>query len=182
MRRLKRVVDAVLTVATSILLVCLLLTVTAGLFGYRAYAIRSGSMVPVLPIGSLVIDREIPPLDLVPGDLVTFQDTQLGKQLVTHRIQQLLHINNRLYVITKGDANLSTERWNVPVTTNLGHVVAEAPVLGRVLLESETPHGRVIEVIVVFTWVAYLVLRWAWNATRASNELSKRASGVPTEL
>ena len=159
----KRVANTALTIATYLVLLVLIVALIAGLFGFRAYAIRSGSMVPTLPVGSLVIDRDTPPIDLSPGDIVTFKDPQLGEQLVTHRIVQMIHVDNTMDVVTRGDANLSTEQWSAPLSTKLGRVVDDIPQFGRFLLDSETPDARVVEVVLAFLWIAYLVLRWLWK-------------------
>ena len=147
----------------SLLLLSLCLITVCGFLGYRAYIIRSGSMVPVLPIGSVVIDRNTNPVDLGPGDIVTFRDPDLSNQLVTHRIQQMLRVGNQVRVITKGDANLSTERWSAAESVRLGREVVEIPYIGYWLAYTGTPNGRVVEVIAAFLWIGYLVMRWLWK-------------------
>ena len=57
-------------------------------FGYQSLTVVSGSMVPTLGVGSVVIDEVIAPADARPGDIVTFKDPLHPRQL-THRLQKV---------------------------------------------------------------------------------------------
>jgi signal peptidase I len=135
--------------------VALLAGVAAGALawheGYRAYAIRTGSMTPSYPTGALVLDR--PATGRLPavGDVVTFRT---GAGLVTHRV----HSVRDDAVETKGDANRTPDAAMVPVTAVTGDVVWGARHLGYVFVFFQQPTGAVSVVLVGLSiWFAWLV-------------------------
>jgi signal peptidase I len=100
-----------------------------GVFGYQSLTVISGSMVPTLGVGSVVIDEVISPADARPGDIVTFKDPLRPRQL-THRLQKVRVSGDTFYMTTLGDANDVPEHWSVPRTGHIGRVVAHLPKLG----------------------------------------------------
>src|SRR5215207_1898452 len=98
-------------------------------FRYQSLAVVSGSMVPTLGVGSVVIDEVIAPADARPGDIVTFKDPLHPRQL-THRLQKVRVEGDTFYMTTLGDANDAPEHWTVPRTAHIGRVVAHLPKLG----------------------------------------------------
>lgn len=77
----------------------------AALFGYSLYVVRTGSMVPTLPIGSYIITR-VPedPAALSEGTVITFQNTE--GSVITHRIVEVVGGQGVAYR-TKGDNPLN---------------------------------------------------------------------------
>jgi signal peptidase len=100
-----------------------------GVLGYQSLTVISGSMVPTLGVGSIVIDEVIAPADARPGDIVTFKDPLRPRQL-THRLQKVRVSGDTFYMTTLGDANDVPEHWSVPRTGHIGRVVAHLPKLG----------------------------------------------------
>ena len=86
-----------------------------GVLGYQSLTVVSGSMVPTLGVGSVVIDEVISPADARPGDIVTFKDPLHPRQL-THRLQKVRVEGDTFYMTTLGDANDVPEHWSVPRT------------------------------------------------------------------
>jgi signal peptidase len=99
--------------------------------GYQSLTVISGSMVPTLGVGSVVIDEVIAPAEARPGDIVTFKDPLHPRQL-THRLQKVRVEGDTFYMTTLGDANDVPEHWTVPRTAHIGRVVAHFPKLGYV--------------------------------------------------
>jgi signal peptidase I len=98
-------------------------------FGYQSLTVVSGSMVPTLGVGSVVIDDVIAPAGARPGDIVTFKDPLHPRQL-THRLQKVRVEGDTFYMTTLGDANDVPEHWSVPRSGHIGRVVAHLPKLG----------------------------------------------------
>ena len=98
-------------------------------FGYQSLTVISGSMVPTLGVGSVVIDEVISPADARPGDIVTFKDPLHPRQL-THRLQKVRVEGDTFYMTTLGDANDVPEHWSVPRTGHIGRVLVHIPKLG----------------------------------------------------
>jgi signal peptidase I len=110
-------------------------------FGYQSLTVVSGSMVPTLGVGSVVIDEVISPADARPGDIVTFKDPLRPRQL-THRLQKVRVEGDTFHMVTLGDANDVPERWTVPRDGHIGRVVAHLPKLGYVRAAFSSRYAR----------------------------------------
>ena len=109
--------------------------------GYQSLTVVSGSMVPTLGVGSVVIDEVISPADARPGDIVTFKDPLRPRQL-THRLQRMRVEGDTFHMVTRGDANDVPERWTVPRDGHIGRVVAHLPKLGYVRAALSSRYAR----------------------------------------
>jgi signal peptidase I len=149
------------------LIVVLVMTVLgAGLAGFRTLVITSGSMTPTIDVGAAVLSRSVPPLAVRRGDIVTFRDAALGQQLVTHRVIEMDRTGQTVDFVTKGDANHTTEHWNVPVSGRIGRLVLTVPEVGRLLALVTHPLARIVEILAATVFLAFLLLRWIWFAPR----------------
>jgi signal peptidase I len=135
-----------------------------GVFGYQSLTVVSGSMVPTLGVGSVVIDEVIAPADARPGDIVTFKDPLRPRQL-THRLQKLRVDGDTFYMTTLGDANDVPEHWSVPRTGHIGRVVAHLPKVGYVRAWLGSRYARLAAVGVVLLLGA-LMLVDMWRPRR----------------
>ena len=128
----KKVVNIVLTV---LLLFILAAAATAlihvktskdpTIFGYGVFTVASGSMVPVLEKGDVIIVKKVSPEDLERGDIITFhgRGEKEGK-IITHRIISD-GVETDGYITTQGDANTAAD---TPITAE--------DVIGRVVRKS----------------------------------------------
>jgi signal peptidase I len=161
-----RQINLVDVCATSVLgaVLVILVAVLAGpLFGYRMLLIKSGSMVPTFGVGDLVIDTSVQPLDVRPGQVVSFDDPDLDNQLVTHRVVAMRRVGNLVDFVTEGDANRVSEHWSVPVSGRLGRAVASDPIAGSVIRTLGAPLARTVALAVATLCVASLGLGWIWR-------------------
>ncbi len=117
--------------------------------GYRLYAVRTGSMAPTYPTGSLVIDAPATDGTASVGDVITFR---VSSGLVTHRV----HAISAAGYSTKGDANPEPDAWTISPAHVVGHVIAGAPGLGYLLVFFQQPTGAVT----VVTALLALSLLW----------------------
>jgi signal peptidase I len=99
---------------------------------YQFMAVLSGSMVPTMNVGDLVVAEVVTPDKLSDGDLATFRDPSTGR-LITHRVQSILWRGNIADVITRGDANPVGENWSVTSDSKVGRVVLRMPHVGYVV-------------------------------------------------
>ena len=129
-RRLLIGFEAAIVVAISAL-VCGALLMT--FLGYRPMVIRSGSMAPTLHVGDVVVADWERADRIRTGEIVTFPYAPDGTELVTHRVQLVELGRDTVRVVTKGDANTTSEAWSVPRGALLGHVVWTIPEVGAVL-------------------------------------------------
>ncbi len=176
-RRATRVAGATATAGlVAVLLVLSAVVLGAGL-GYRPLIIRSGSMTPTIGVGAVVVSRSVSPLSVHPGEIVTFRDPALDEQLVTHRVVSMTEMGGAVHFVTKGDANRTTEHWSVPVTGSIGREVVIVPDVGRWLAALNTSLAHLVEFLVSFLLVAYLLLRWIWAPVEPSRTPAHLARG-----
>lgn len=140
--------------------------------GYRLYALRTGSMAPTYPSGTLVIDAPMHRLPHV-GQVITFE-TLNG--LVTHRV----HARTAGGLTTKGDANRSPDAWTVRPAHVVGRVDRAIPGGGYVLVFFQQPTGVlslvVLAVGVMFAWTLF------FPAPRPDEEARAAAPRAPHPL
>jgi signal peptidase I len=115
--------------------------ITAGVSwvkGYRVYVVHTGSMLPTLPLGSIVVDKPAAGLNgLKPGDIITFRHSDLTTDVVTHRVASL----DGGLIQTKGDANTSIDTWNIRPNQVEGVRIATIPKVGYLLVFLQQPAG-----------------------------------------
>lgn len=156
---LRRAVDGAFGLLTVVLSLITVAFLAGLLLGFRVYVVQTGSMAPDYPPGSVVVDRVTPAMDLAPGDVITFRYSGIGGQLVTHRIVSMYGAGDRLHVVTRGDANISTEHWSVSTSASLSRVLVGLNGVGNVLLASKSSGGRVAEAATVAIWAGYATYR-----------------------
>lgn len=120
----------------TLVLMCLPLTVPR-LFGYHIYSVISGSMEPVIPVGSLVYIKEEEAENLGEGDVAAFYGAKDAASVITHRV-----VENRVVMgelITKGDANQTNDMNPIPYANVIGRVERSIPGAGKLaeLITSE---------------------------------------------
>ena len=99
--------------------------------GYRVYAVKTGSMTPGLPVGSLLIDAPATgPYHR--GDVVTVErPSDAQNPVVTHRV---FAVGKAGGLRTKGDANPQPDIFVAKPGNVVGEVVAHIPNAGYVLV------------------------------------------------
>lgn len=143
--------------------------VVPSVFGWRALSVMSGSMAPSIGTGDAVVVRPVDPATLQTGDVVTFRDPEGTERLITHRVRGFRVHGAYVEVTTQGDANNTTERWQVPTRGTVGRVVYRLPKLGYVLVPSASPIGRMLLVAVPAVLLGALTLLSLWR-TRPEQE------------
>lgn len=141
------------TLTALIILCALALVAVLGipiLTGHQLYAVLTGSMEPTYPVGSIVIIKEVDPLEVAVGDVITYEASGFST-LVTHRVQSIDTEQQLLY--TKGDNNTAADFYPVSFSSVRGRVNYCIPVLGRVVSGIRTPGG-----ILVLLWILLLIV------------------------
>ena len=79
------------------------------MFGYSIQRVTTGSMVPTLQVGDILLGKSVDsPDQLEEGDIITYKGgADLGNKKVTHRIVKAPYEiwNGEYYLVTRGDAN-----------------------------------------------------------------------------
>lgn len=113
---------------TSVLMV-LILWFALGVFSIYPRVIVSGSMVPEINIGDVIIVKETEAGKLEEGDILLYQMAEIK---VAHRIMEKNQENGQITFITKGDANDDIDIEPVYPGQVLGEVIYVVPKAGWV--------------------------------------------------
>jgi signal peptidase len=131
--------------------------------GMRSFTVLSGSMEPAFMTGDIVVDRQISPTDARPGDVVTFRDPGSQSRLITHRLRSMNIAGGTAHMVTKGDANDTTENWTVPVNGKIGRVAYRLPMLGYALSATHGRNGKLLLIVLPALLFGALELRRIWR-------------------
>jgi signal peptidase len=99
-------------------------------FGARPYTVLTGSMEPAISPGDVVVAERIRPAAARVGDVVMFRDPADQERTITHRVERVRRAGDRLWFVTRGDANDHGERWRIAADGSLGRVVYAVPAVG----------------------------------------------------
>ncbi len=131
--------------------------------GGRTFAVLSGSMEPTLHVGDLVLERRTSAPDIHVGDIVTFRSPDDSSKLITHRVRRVNIANGVVHVTTKGDANLTVERWSIPESGTVGRAVGRVPLIGYLLVWTRSPLGRMLLIVLPACLLGIAQLRRIWT-------------------
>jgi signal peptidase I len=109
-------------------------------------AIATGSMVPTLERGTLVVLAHPTPSTVQVGTIIAFHVSCLPAPTV-HRVYRIVQSGSSPVYQTKGDANPSPDPCTVPFGDVLGRVVAIVPFLGLLVLDPLLDGALVVLII-----------------------------------
>jgi signal peptidase len=145
-------------VKSALLLAVILVIIVALWFGLKAYlrteypmlAVASGSMVPTLNVGDLIIVQgglNVSDINAAQGtgDIIVFHKPYNPNELIVHRAVE----EEANGLITKGDHNPTIDPWTVYDSDLVGKVVWVIPYVGHVPLFVHTPTGLSVIVILI---------------------------------
>lgn len=110
--------------------------------GWQFNAVLSGSMVPTLPIGGLVVVRPVDANTLQVGDIISFRYPNMNTP-VCHRIHAIQYVDGVKYFETKGDANNAPEQFLTPMDAVYGKAIFHVPYIGRMIEVKNVGAARV---------------------------------------
>lgn len=85
------------------------------LAGWHLGVVRTGSMEPALPTGSMIVASPITADEVEAGMIVEFVDPDDGDRIITHRVVEVQRDpGGSVQLVTKGDANREQDTAPVP--------------------------------------------------------------------
>lgn len=140
----------------------IIVSIAAFWFGLKAYlmtdypllAVASGSMVPTLNEGDLIIVQGVLDAGTIvaetgTGDIIVFHKPRDPDQLIVHRAVKKWQDGDVWKFNTEGDHNPGPDSWIVEETDIVGKVVWTIPYLGHIPLFVHTRNGMIIIVILI---------------------------------
>lgn len=147
-----------------------------GFLGYKPFIVLSGSMLPTIESGDLVIVKETDTAVLKEGDVIAFRE---GNAVITHRIVKVAEENGQKRFTTKGDNNNSDD----PVTVSEGSVqglyLYSIPMLGSAALFIQTPAGMLAAIALPLTLI---IIYYILSRRRLDREKHAKTTELEQEL
>ena len=117
----------------------LMIWFAVGVFNIFPNVIISGSMLPKIDIGDIVIVQKVEPDQVEVGDVIQFREIEQDIR-INHRVVEILEDERGLPLfITKGDANRSPDSEPVMAEQLMGKVVQIVPKVGWVTIMLRSP-------------------------------------------
>jgi signal peptidase len=142
-----------------------LLAVTIGprFLPYQALIVRSGSMSPTIPTGSIVFYRKIDAAKVKVGDVIVFDKPGQTNEKVTHRVYKVGQNSTGRYAITKGDANGTPDDWQVPLAGTGWVSMFHVPSVGYALVYLQSTLARLLLLVVPAILLGAITLYEIWQ-------------------
>lgn len=111
--------------------------------GGELLSVQSGSMVPNINKGDVVVATRVSESQLAVGDVVTFINPANSRQTITHRLVETPSVANQQKYVTKGDANLTADQ-PIPSSAIIGRSNFSVPYVGFGLDFVKKPIGLIL--------------------------------------
>lgn len=119
---------------------------------YNAYVVLTGSMLPEIDPGDVVVTKKRSPEELEVGDIITFlsSDSRLSGVIVTHRIKEIFKdtTTGKYSFRTKGDANNTVDFALAEEHNIIGEVIFKIPKVGYIQELLATKGGLIIFILI----------------------------------
>ncbi|MEM2104124.1 MAG: signal peptidase I [Candidatus Bathyarchaeia archaeon] len=169
-------VKTVITLALMfLLLLCLLFGAQLALgTEYPALAVASGSMLPTLNIGDLIIVQKVEPFEInadpkgLTGDILVYKR---GNELIVHRAVKIELRDSVYYITTRGDnSGADDPAW--PSSLLVGKVIARVPYLGNLplFLHSERNTYMIFLIFIAILLIVLMLPSSSHNGGKSSLE------------
>jgi signal peptidase len=153
----------ILAGAAAIVIGLLALTVGPKIFPYQALVVRSGSMSPTIPTGSVVFYHKVSADQVKVGQIIVFARPGLANERVTHRVYRITKGPTGTYFTTKGDANGSPDDWQVPAVGTGWVAGFHVPVAGYVLADLQSTTARLLLLLIPAFGLGLITLTEIWR-------------------
>lgn len=139
---------------------------------YPALAVASGSMLPTLNIGDLIIVQKIDPAQInadpngLTGDILVYKR---GNELIVHRAVKIEPKNDVYYITTRGDnSGIDDPAW--PSTSLVGKVIARIPYVGNLPLFLHSERNMYIVFLIFLVILVILMLPFGSHGDETPKE------------
>lgn len=124
------------------------------IFGKKAFVIISGSMIPEIQIGDVVLINETDAVSV--GNVIAFRR---DSSVIVHRIVKEMQINGQTMYQTKGDNNNIEDKELVDVSSIEGVMFGKIPFIGKIFMWLYRNLSIVIAVIIVLIILKFFITR-----------------------
>ena len=139
---------------------------------YPLETVRTGSMVPTLNVGDLIVVQGIPFSEVNNSEIIVFHSPYDYSTLIVHRVVGIETHQNQTYFSTKGDANGGPDPWQVLETDFVGKVISIYPGVGWFFITLDYIRP-VLWVALIVTAIVTLLLFMRDNKGTKKSEVPK---------
>ena len=133
----------------------------------RVSRVLTGSMKPLLPVGTVVVTRPVPSSQVTVGDVIMFMPPKEwagpDAKPVIHRVAEITHTEDGATGIkTKGDNNTAVDPWTLNANGIQAYKLAwHSYLLGRLF---DFAKGLWLPLLIASAgfWGLYRIVRWLW--------------------
>lgn len=115
---------------------------------YKLMIVMSGSMKPVFDTGALISVKKVDPAGIIAGDIITYRDGNNIERLITHRVVEVVYLENQTFFMTKGDNNDTKDFSLTPAENVVGKVAGSVPYIGFLARLSGLKMGVLVFLII----------------------------------
>jgi signal peptidase len=137
------------------------------LWGYRSLVVRSDSMRPAAPVGSVVVARPIQPAQVRVGQLILVPRRQRpGNEPLPpllHRVVAVEHDHAGIVVQTKGDSNPTPDPARTLLRSATVTPVYVVPMVGFIMGFAATPGGWFLIVLLPASLLCATMILGIWR-------------------
>lgn len=123
---------------------------TPTFLGIKTYTIISGSMKPNLDVGDIVVVKSVEKENLQVGDVISYRE---GERIITHRIVEIINLEDKVRYKTKGDNNNIEDNVNVKYELIEGKVICKIPKLGNLSIFLKNKVVIILIVLILFIYI-----------------------------
>ena len=125
-------------------------------FGISPVVVLSGSMEPEFGVNDLILIKNTDTKTLEKGDVIAFIH---GEVAVTHRINEVINEEDKIFYVTKGDANNTIDHIRVSPEQVQGIYIKHYDGLGGVLMFMQSPTGIFLFIVMpIIIFMAYDII------------------------
>ncbi|HFC36288.1 MAG TPA: signal peptidase I [Candidatus Moranbacteria bacterium] len=169
MNKFTKILENLVVFVATIVVLFLLATVILPRFNYNLIVVKSGSMEPTIKTGSIAISKKQPKYQK--GDIITFATA--SKEIVTHRVTQVIKNGGNIEYKTKGDANNANDLFLVENNRVIGRTIFAMPYFGYLIVFLRSKIGVIILILLpagYFIWREILKIRKEIKKMKASKQ------------
>jgi signal peptidase len=159
-----RILSWVLIAAASVVALSLIaVTIGPKFLPYQALVVRSGSMSPTIPTGSIVFYKKVHADKVKVGDIIVFNKPGQANEKVTHRVYKISNSSTGRFFTTKGDANGAPDSWRVPAVGTGWVSAVHIPTLGYALAALQSTLARLLLLVIPALALGVITLYEIWR-------------------
>jgi signal peptidase len=153
----------ILAFAGIVVIGLLALTIGPRVLPYQALVVRSGSMAPTIPTGSVVFYRRVAATKVTVGQVIVFDRPGQTGERVTHRVYKIVNGPTGRYFETKGDANGAPDDWQIPAVGTGWVASFHVPIAGYVLADLQSTTARLLLLLIPALGLGLITLTEIWR-------------------